>query len=548
MSALFRIFALGALLLPIQRASTFLSPSPFPRQRQNSNVMVVNAMDFKQQPGESDIDFIKRITASSKNMLNENKKTASKTRQTQPSASMQASNGTTNSTNSKPKGTYKRIEEWDEERKASGELTWEEKVQYEGQRFGNHVKQNDILSKHIGTFFFGDDTDDLEGGTPGSSSMPALSRTMAMKAVLDPRDFFSPSLPLSSRKLIASLQRQMILNFASSYGAFLSDAFTVSKPSLELLAKATRRQPKHNQQWSVDFPAQRIRRKTLAMSSSSSILTSESSSPSLPSTKILNNALQDAAASFTQDSCQLLGVKSIGVDYGLVKTGVAVTVGYNPEPLEILVWERPPRSKVDDDDKANADNSEPPPILGNTTQIASQVVQIAKREQASQIILGLPLHKNGTEAEQTNHTRVFAQELAKQTLQHLGPNVPVYLWDERYTSKEAAARAHSKDPNRYLYGTLDSEAACIILEHYYHDNGLGAERVVVEDQALVERFTLEWEERVRLEEERLQQQERDREDRLNWRKAAILRDQIMESESDTSSSKKKKKKKKNKRR
>lgn len=53
----------------------------------------------------------------------------------------------------KSKGVYKKIEEWDEERKASGELTWEEKVQFEGQRFGNQVKQDHILRHHIGTFF-----------------------------------------------------------------------------------------------------------------------------------------------------------------------------------------------------------------------------------------------------------------------------------------------------------------------------------------------------------------------------------------------------------
>ena len=51
--------------------------------------------------------------------------------------------------------------------------------------------------------------------------------------------------------------------------------------------------------------------------------------------------------------------------------------------------------------------------------------------------------------------------------------------DERYSSKEAAARAHSQDPNRYLYGTLDAEAACIILENYYEDNGVCAEQVVL---------------------------------------------------------------------
>jgi putative Holliday junction resolvase len=525
MPRLHKHFTLAALML-LPCGYGFVPSPPFYRQTPigwKSHVIVASAMDLKQRPGESDIDFIRRITSSSD----------------QKDKHM-AFNGTNNSTENKPRGTYKRIEEWDEERKASGELTWEEKVQFEGQRFGNRVKQNDILSKHIGTFFFRRDDSEHNGGTASWKN-----DMTATEAVLDPRDFDDRSHPIPLLKnAIFSLQKRLVRDFLSSY---------ISRPSLVGIkidppsknVKIHRRNKQ--QQWSVDLSRQKTRRFFAAFSSvsASSRLTSESSFSPPPSTKILNNAIQDAAASFTQNSCRLLGVKSIGVDYGLVKTGVAVTVGYNPKPLEILVWERPVRSKTDDD--TDTDDTDETPVLGNVTQIASQVVQITKREQASQIILGLPLHRNGTVAEQTNHTRVFAQELALQTLQQLGPDVPVFLWDERYTSKEAAARAHSKDPNRYLYGTLDSEAACIILEHYYHDNGLGAERVLIEDEALVQKYAQEWEQRVRLEEERLLQQERDRQDRLNRRKETMLRDQLLEAGNESASSSKRKKKKNRKR-
>ena len=87
--------------------------------------------------------------------------------------------------------------------------------------------------------------------------------------------------------------------------------------------------------------------------------------------------LVQAAASVTQESSKLLGVKSIGVDYGLVRTGVAVTVGYQPKPLAIL-------SGL------------------NNTQVCEKVVEICLAEQTNRLIVGLPLHKNGTEAEQTN--------------------------------------------------------------------------------------------------------------------------------------------------
>ena len=240
------------------------------------------------------------------------------------------------------------------------------------------------------------------------------------------------------------------------------------------------------------------------------------------------NSLMNAFASATKRSCSILGVKSIGVDYGLVRTGVAVTVGYNPEPLEIL-------SDL------------------NSTQVAERVVQICQSEKANQIIVGLPLHKNGTEAEQTNITRQFASELALHTILTLGPSVPIYLWDERYTSKEAAARAHAHNPNRELYGQLDAEAACIILENFYQENGLDPEQV--EPPADVkERMVQLWKDRQAEEEANLKSEQESRDARLRWRREAMLRDRQLELENtnnciddqNSGSSKKGKKKKKQK--
>jgi len=37
----------------------------------------------------------------------------------------------------------------------------------------------------------------------------------------------------------------------------------------------------------------------------------------------------------------LLGVKSISVDYGLVRTGITVTIGYNPKGLDMIVTDHP---------------------------------------------------------------------------------------------------------------------------------------------------------------------------------------------------------------
>jgi putative holliday junction resolvase len=237
-----------------------------------------------------------------------------------------------------------------------------------------------------------------------------------------------------------------------------------------------------------------------------------------------DDALLNAAAAITQESCALLGVKSLGVDYGTVRTGVAVTVGYDPKPLAIL-------SDL------------------NATETCDKIVQMAASERVSQVILGLPFHKNGTVAEQTNLTVAFAEELAATVVKSLGPDVPVFYFDERYTSKEAAARLRSKNPNEALYGMLDADAACIILENYYTDNGVGAERVRVPED-LLETCTAIYREKQAKEDIRIQSIANERDEKLRRRRESILRDRQLELERQASGgsaaqpSKKKKKKKK----
>ena len=236
-------------------------------------------------------------------------------------------------------------------------------------------------------------------------------------------------------------------------------------------------------------------------------------------------SLLDAFAGLTQASCQLLGVKSIGVDYGLVRTGVAKTAGYQPQAVDILVDL-------------------------NATQVAEYVVRLAELEGASKIILGLPLHKNGTIAEQTNLTLAFGQVLAQATMKKLGPKVLVELWDERYTSKEAAARAHSRNPHQTLYGTLDAEAACIILEQYYNDNGRDAQIVEIEDERIHQTCLDTYLQQQEIDRNRKQSYLDERERLLRRRKEAILRDQqqTIDEAAFEGGGKKKKKKKKKKRR
>ena len=163
-----------------------------------------------------------------------------------------------------------------------------------------------------------------------------------------------------------------------------------------------------------------------------------------------------------------------------------------------------------------------------TSEVCEHVVRHAEREQANCVVVGLPLHKNGSVAEQTEITLEFCQALAARVLSELGPNVPVLVWDERYTSKEAAARAHSRDPGRLLYGTLDAEAACIILEHFYVDNGVGAFPIVVNDDAVRRQCLETYEIRRHSEEMRKVGMMEERARKLQRRKESIARARELE--------------------
>ncbi len=248
-----------------------------------------------------------------------------------------------------------------------------------------------------------------------------------------------------------------------------------------------------------------------------------------PNAKVNTNAksILQAAADLTTSTYQRLGTKSIGVDYGLVRTGLAVSLGYSYTPLAIV---------------SNLNN----------TQLCSHIVKLAEAEEASQIVVGLPFHKNGTEAEQTILTRNFATQLHCAVYAHFGPTkMPIYLWDERYTSKEAAARIKSQDPRANTYKELDAEAACIILEYYYADDGQGAILVdLPEDEEIRNAVHSAWE--MKQEEER-----RELEALTKWRmmdskdkkremieRAKILEEQLALERGDGGKKKKKKKKKK----
>jgi putative Holliday junction resolvase len=93
-------------------------------------------------------------------------------------------------------------------------------------------------------------------------------------------------------------------------------------------------------------------------------------------------------------------------------------------------------------------------------QDARAVAQIAKSNDASTIVLGLPLSLSGEEGPQAEKTRRFADALAKQ-------GVEVQLWDERLTTLEAQRYLRDAGMRRAKRAaTIDAAAAAVLLQSY----------------------------------------------------------------------------------
>ena len=137
----------------------------------------------------------------------------------------------------------------------------------------------------------------------------------------------------------------------------------------------------------------------------------------------------------------LVGTRTLGVDFGLRRVGVAISSGFAPLPISVLLCGG---NKEEDFER-----------------VASLVSAIASGEGASQVVLGMPYNSTGGEGEQAAITRTFATCLANA----VAPR-PVFLWDERFSSAEAAQRLNG-GRGAARGELLDAVAAAIILEDFF---------------------------------------------------------------------------------
>jgi putative Holliday junction resolvase len=93
------------------------------------------------------------------------------------------------------------------------------------------------------------------------------------------------------------------------------------------------------------------------------------------------------------------------------------------------------------------------------------IARIIGEWQPKHLVVGLPLATDGSPHDLTRRARRFAHQLEGRF------GLSVTLVDERYSSVEAEARLRASGAHRALRDKkVDSAAAQIILQHYFHDH------------------------------------------------------------------------------
>jgi putative Holliday junction resolvase len=131
--------------------------------------------------------------------------------------------------------------------------------------------------------------------------------------------------------------------------------------------------------------------------------------------------------------------KILAIDYGTVRTGIAVT-------------------------DAGGRMAFPHSVVRKSTRAAffAGICALVAKEAPQAVVVGLPLHADGSESLSGRQARKFAQSLKRRT------GLPVYLMNEFLSTCEAEEqlRAAGRTPRP---GDLDRQAAVRILESFLNE-------------------------------------------------------------------------------
>ncbi|CAL4923763.1 unnamed protein product [Urochloa decumbens] len=142
---------------------------------------------------------------------------------------------------------------------------------------------------------------------------------------------------------------------------------------------------------------------------------------------------------------------SLGVDLGNARTGLAVGRGITlPRPLTVLK------------------------LRGQKLELT--LLDMARQQEADELIIGLPVSADGRETPQSNKVRSVVGRLAVQAAER---GLRVYLQDEHGTSIDALDYMISRGVKKSARDVKsDAYAAVMILERYFRSSGQGAKIVL----------------------------------------------------------------------
>jgi putative Holliday junction resolvase len=102
----------------------------------------------------------------------------------------------------------------------------------------------------------------------------------------------------------------------------------------------------------------------------------------------------------------------------------------------------------------------------NPREDLRSLARLARRFAVAGIVVGNPLHLSGDESPQAKKTRAFAHELGELT------GLPIHLWDERLTTREAHQilyeAGHARQQHQQV---VDQVAATLILQSFLEKQG-----------------------------------------------------------------------------